>query len=247
VFAAEGLQPTDEASVDVVPIRFRSKTRLTLPLRGPVLVYDGHDFYSHHRRIPLGGALARQAGLTTNPVRYANDLMPVGPAGELTHGPVVDPKSWYSYGVPVIAPADGEVVLAAGTMPDNRIENGEPVAPPGAPTDELLMALGNHVILKHAEGEFSVLAHLAPGSVTVRPGQRVKRGQPLGRIGFSGDTGLHVHVHYMLVTKASFDAEGIPAYFDRVRRVALPRDPAARPPIHDGFRLDTGDLVEAVP
>ena len=30
--------------------------RLILPVDGPAIVYDGHDFYSHHRRIPLGSA-----------------------------------------------------------------------------------------------------------------------------------------------------------------------------------------------
>lgn len=35
---------------------------------------------------------------------------------------------------------------------------------------------GNHVVIKHADGEYSLLAHLRKGSVAVSPGDHVKRG-----------------------------------------------------------------------
>ena len=35
---------------------------------------------------------------------------------------------------------------------------------------------GNFVIIKHADGEYSFLAHLIPSSIVVRAGQHVRRG-----------------------------------------------------------------------
>jgi Peptidase family M23 len=247
IFGTRGLEPTSAVGVDVRPVRYAPAVRLILPVDGPAIVYDGHDFYSHHRRIPLGSALARSAGFDANPVRYANDFTPVGPGGELTRGPAADPTAWYAYGAVVRAPAGGEVVSAVTDVDDNRVENGELAYPAGLALDEFRSSVGNHVVIKHPGGVFSVLAHLKKGSVRVTAGQRVTQGDPVGAIGFSGDTGFHVHVHHMLVTAFSIKAESVPAYFDRVRRVALPRAPnAVGGPVLSGARVDTGDLIESV-
>jgi len=39
-----------KAEADVYPISYAGKTRLILPLKGRIYVFDGHDFYAHHRR-----------------------------------------------------------------------------------------------------------------------------------------------------------------------------------------------------
>lgn len=39
-----------KAEVDVHPTPYAGKTDLVLPLHGRIYVFDGHDFYSHHRR-----------------------------------------------------------------------------------------------------------------------------------------------------------------------------------------------------
>jgi len=44
--------------------------------------------------------------------------------------------------------------------------------------------LGNHVTIDHGNGEFSLLLHMKPGSVTVKKGDRVSQGQEIGAIGF---------------------------------------------------------------
>jgi hypothetical protein len=245
VFGTTGIQPVASVGIDVRPVEYRSRVRLVLPVDGPAIVYDGHDFYSHHRRIPLGGPMARRAGLTTNPVRYANDLTPVGPNGELTRGDLATPSDWYAHGAAVRAPAAGVIVSALNNVAENSIERGELVVPPSA-RDGLAGSLGNHVIIRHGPGEFSLLAHLLLGSVPVAVGDSVSQGQLVGRIGFSGDTGFHVHVHQMLMSAPTLSAEGLPSYFDGVRRVALPR--LAGPPGSTlvRARLDTGDIVEAV-
>jgi murein DD-endopeptidase MepM/ murein hydrolase activator NlpD len=56
---------------------------------------------------------------------------------------------------------------------------------------------GHYVVLQHKiDGEFytSLYAHLEPGSMQVKPGQKVKAGHVLGKMGTSGmSTGIHLH------------------------------------------------------
>jgi murein DD-endopeptidase MepM/ murein hydrolase activator NlpD len=74
-------------------------------------------------------------------------------------------------GAPVVAPADGVVVLA------------------GPPAFSLE---GNLVIVAHGMGLSSAFLHLS--RVDVRPGQRVARGQAIGAVGSTGRaTGPHLH------------------------------------------------------
>ena len=74
-------------------------------------------------------------------------------------------------GSTVVAPADGVVTLA----------------PPPAFSLE-----GNLVIVDHGMGLNSAFLHLA--TVSVRPGQRVRQGEPIGTVGATGRaTGPHLH------------------------------------------------------
>jgi murein DD-endopeptidase MepM/ murein hydrolase activator NlpD len=91
-----------------------------------------------------------------------------------------------------------------------------------AQKEPALMA-GNYVILDHGNGEFSMLAHFRHGSLAFKPGERVERGQLLGRMGHSGMGSGLVHVHYELRTIADlFDADALPAAFQGFRRMAAP-------------------------
>jgi murein DD-endopeptidase MepM/ murein hydrolase activator NlpD len=56
---------------------------------------------------------------------------------------------------------------------------------------------GHYVVLQHKiDGEWytSLYAHLVAGSIQVKPGQKVKAGQVLGKMGTTGmSTGVHLH------------------------------------------------------
>jgi murein DD-endopeptidase MepM/ murein hydrolase activator NlpD len=56
---------------------------------------------------------------------------------------------------------------------------------------------GHYVVIRHMiDGEYytSLYAHLEPGSIQVKPGQKVKPGTVLGKMGTSGmSTGIHLH------------------------------------------------------
>jgi hypothetical protein len=74
-------------------------------------------------------------------------------------------------GTPFVAPADGVVVLAA---------------------DEEFTLEGRLLIIDHGQGLSSAFLHAS--ALTVREGQRVRQGDPLGTIGATGRaTGPHLH------------------------------------------------------
>jgi hypothetical protein len=236
-FQFQGSQRYD-AEVTVHPVPYRPKTKLIVPLRGRLLVYDGHDYYSHHRRIDLSNPAIKGLGVTSNAVRYAYDFSPVDANGAWYHGDPDKPENWIGYNAPVYAPAAGRVVSVANDLPDNTIENGT-VVNRVAPSDVVEGLLGNHVFIDHGGGEYTLLAHLKAGTVTVGLNDGVRQDQLLGRIGFSGDTGPHVHLHYHLADGANpLAARSLPAYFSGYRSLAAGRGFA-----RDGL-LHTGEFIE---
>ncbi len=95
-----------------------------------------------------------------------------------------DPREHHIFGQDVLAPCDGEVVLA---------EDGHRDMPVGE-TDRDSFA-GNHVILRC--GRFDVgLAHFTTGSVRAKTGDTVKAGAMIARVGNSGASDApHLHIH----------------------------------------------------
>lgn len=90
-------------------------------------------------------------------------------------------------GVAVRAAAAGTVLRRRDGEPDRLLAEGE-TAPPGR-------ECGNGLIIDHGGGWQTQYCHMAQGSLSVRPGQTVAAGAPLGRVGLSGSTTFpHLHV-----------------------------------------------------
>lgn len=67
---------------------------------------------------------------------------------------------------------------------------------------------GNYVLLKHANGYFTMYAHLAYGYVNVALGQNVKKGEVLGYMDNTGDSqGGHLHWEVRMPTGEKIDPE----------------------------------------
>jgi murein DD-endopeptidase MepM/ murein hydrolase activator NlpD len=96
-------------------------------------------------------------------------------------------RNWLIFGDPIIAVGSGIVVSVLNTLPENT--------PPHSLAHVTLQdALGNHVIEDLGGGRFATYAHMQPGSVAVKVGQRIHRGQFLGRVGNTGSsTAPHLH------------------------------------------------------
>ncbi|MGW1894719.1 M23 family metallopeptidase [Streptomyces sp. NPDC002004] len=81
--------------------------------------------------------------------------------------------------------------------------------------------IGNHVILDLGDGTYALYAHLRRGSLTVRPGDRVRAGQSVGQCGNSGNS-TEPHLHFQLMDGADPNtANGIPFTW---RGIGVPRN-----------------------
>ena len=92
-------------------------------------------------------------------------------------------------GVPVVAMRDGRVLRLRDGEPDRLIETA------AARETVASKECGNGLVIDHGDGWSVQYCHLRQGSIRVRPGQFVKRGEQLGLVGASGLAQFpHVHV-----------------------------------------------------
>jgi murein DD-endopeptidase MepM/ murein hydrolase activator NlpD len=173
------------------------------PLRGGpwVAIYDQSAVRGHRRVIYALNGRARIPG------RFAVDWMKVNEEGQYTHDDGSLVANWYGYGAEVLAVADAGVVAAR-----------DGIAESSSVTDSIRNTLenasGNYIALDLGRQRYAFYEHLMPSSVVVKAGDRVKRGQVIGRLGYTGDsTGPHLHFH-VSNGNSPLEAEGLPYVID---------------------------------
>lgn len=125
--------------------------------------------------------------------RFAIDWMRLNSAGRLVGNDPDDIHNYAAYGADVLAVADGTVVETLSTLKDQK-----PGELPDPKTINIGNVDGNHVVLDLGNGVFAFYAHMQINSLTVQVGQRVHRGQVLGKLGNTGNTSApHLHFHLM--------------------------------------------------
>jgi len=169
----------------VVSIRAGAAPVLGPPLRaGPWVAVHDPRWPRGHRRVTY--AIDGNAKL---PGRFAIDWVATDASGSLTHGDADRPADAIGYGADVLAGADAVVAAVRdGIGESDSIKGNTPHA--------LGEGAGNYVVLEVASGRYAFYEHLRRGSVRVRVGERVRKGEVIGALGFSGDTtGPHLHLH----------------------------------------------------
>ena len=174
--------------------------QLSLPFRGTWTCTQGVDGpHTHQERW-----------------RYAWDFEVKDARGSLFEGTGAEREAYWCYRLPALSVAPGTVVAIQDAIVDNAI--GElNVAEP----------FGNHVVVHHAPGVYSLLAHLAPGSIKVRVGEQVERGALLGLVGSSGRS-PRPHLHFNLQSSPELGASTLPCAFADVVFVEQARESFSR-------------------
>ncbi len=187
------------ASASAFALRGRSRppgaaAPLVFPLRGGVY-YVAHGGATRHVNYHLDYGAQR----------YAVDLTALRSPGVRAAGLYPGELERYAvFGRAVLSPCDGTVVATADGLPDllpSRLDRARPA--------------GNHVVLRCADA-LVLLAHLQRGSIGAVPGQVVGGGEPLARVGNSGQTTEpHLHIHAVRASSGDpFRGEAVPIVFD---------------------------------
>jgi murein DD-endopeptidase len=145
------------------------------------------DGCSGHRQ----GAFRPINGIPYQKQKFGIDFIRINEKGEWFQGNMGDNSSWFTYSSEVIAVADAIV---------EDLHDDDPEYPPMIPDKERLGKItslgGNYIDLNLGNNIFAHYAHLKPGSIKVKRGERIRKGQIIAKAGNSGNsTGPHLHFH----------------------------------------------------
>lgn len=163
--------------------RFKKDTyvHISLPFYGEWMVSQGHSGSMTHKE----------------DWRYAWDFVVADETNKTYKMPGKSVSDFYCYSLPVLAPADGQVVTLEDGIDDNKIGDAN-----------LEQNWGNTIVIKHAEGLYSKLSHLKKDSFKVKAGDQVKKGEVLALCGNSGRS-PEPHIHFQLQATAFVGAKTI--------------------------------------
>jgi urea transporter len=148
----------------------RNLTPFQLPFYGTWTVTQGHE-----------GEYTHKEGW-----RHAFDFVITDEENKQFKNEGFYPTDYYCFGKSVLAPAEGTIAEVIDTIKDNEIGKAN-----------MIDNWGNTVVIKHGDYLYSALSHLKEKSVTVKPGDKVKKGQKIGEAGNSGRSPYpHLHMQF---------------------------------------------------
>jgi murein DD-endopeptidase MepM/ murein hydrolase activator NlpD len=203
-YIVAGVETRAEVIGARTPVSDAAPPRLGAPLRG------GPWAAIHHPEWPRGHRRVFYAvdGRARIPGRFAIDWVKLDANGRSTRGNKDRTANTLGHGAEVLAVADAVVAAVRDDMPESAAISAHPKHALGDAT-------GNYVALDLGDGHYAFYEHLKPGSVRVAHGQRVRRGETIAALGFTGDsTGPHLHFH-VADAASPLGAEGVPFVFER--------------------------------
>ncbi len=190
----------------IIEASFKEKEPIVLsaPLKGKywTAIYSS-EWQRGHRRVyyTINGA-------SKIPGRFAIDFVRLADNGMLYRNDADSIRNYYSYGEEVLAVADATVVSLK-----NDFEEGETIS--GQFRQDGSNGSGNYLVLQVRKNVFVFYEHLQPGSIGVKVGDKVIKGQVVSKVGFTGDASEpHLHLH-VADNSSVLDAEGLPFVFEK--------------------------------
>lgn len=182
---------------------------LGTPLKGTwAAIYNPAWATGHRRTVFTVDGKARIPG------RYAIDFIKVNAEGNHAIGEENEIKNWLGYGSDVYAVADGEVCTVVNSFAESATISGHKNTT--IPTEK---GAGCFLSVKIGDSIYSFYEHLKPGSIVVSPGQKIKKGDRIAALGYTGHSmGPHLHFH-IANNNSSLGAEGIPFTFEEFTNI----------------------------
>ena len=183
---------------------------------------NGPSNISTHRR-----SVIVLDGHARSPERYAIDWIKLGEDGNTFTGDEFQNSSYHAYDTPVTAVADGRAVVVVDGIPEN-VPHREKLA------IELSLAniAGNNIVEDIGGGRYVGYAHFRPGTITVKTGDPIKRGQVIGKLGNSGNSS-EPHLHIQICDGPSFlMCDGIPMQYRDMMMSKYRIEKQGEKPIH---------------
>ncbi|WP_308466291.1 M23 family metallopeptidase [Rathayibacter soli] len=149
-------------------------------------------------------------GKLSNSQRLAIDWMRTNDQGEFYTGDKTKNESYFGYGQTVYAVADGTI--------SSELNELAPNTPGTLPADDPVLAKqitvenvdGNNIVEDIGGGVWAMYAHLQKGSLLVKPGDKVKAGQAIAKLGNTGNSNA-AHLHFQLMNEPNLiGADAVP-------------------------------------
>jgi hypothetical protein len=186
------LKPHLPSDTEGIPLLERNSTPMMLPFTGEWFVFWGGDSESQNYH------------MANSHQQFAYDLLKVDAGSSYKDDPSKN-ENYLAFGQKIIAPCDGTVVLAIDGIPDNKPGDLNPI-----------YITGNTLVLETAAKEYILFGHLKEGSIKVKKGQKVFRGEKLAECGNSGNSS-EPHLHLQLQNTRDFHkATGARMVFDSI-------------------------------
>lgn len=170
---------------------------------GPWAAVYSPSWERGHRRV-----IFTVDGVARIPGRFAVDFVKLDENGQFAASDKNVITNWYGYEADVFAVADGVVVSTRHDFSESSTVSAHTKYPAESAT-------GNYISLKIGDNQYAFYEHLKPNTIRVKPGQAVRKGDVIAKVGFTGQsTGPHLHLH-VADSDSPLGAEGIPFVFDQ--------------------------------
>jgi len=229
-------QPT-EASSEIKVVNYQSKNSYIFPLKGRWIAASAPSLTGHHRWASVQ--------------EFAFDFIKIGAGLSTFQNAGERLTDYYAYNEPIYAIADGVVVSVSDELQettDNLKRTNEKeedyFARVVAHQQELMKKgpqyiYGNHVIIRHANNEYSSYLHLKTGSINLKLGDKIKQGQQIATLGHSGNsTEPHLHFHVSNGGDILY-SRSLPIVFSNIQ--LYPDDNGTIRHLHSGQIINTVD------
>jgi hypothetical protein len=163
---------------------------------------------------PHRTSLATFNGMLINGQRFAIDWKRMDDNGRFVEGDPTKNENYVDYGDDIIAVADGTITTTVNKMDANKpgvLPANDPVLGPQITVETVD---GNNIVENIGGGVYAFYAHLQKDSLLVKPGDKVKKGQVIAKLGNTGNANAS-HMHFHLMNGPSvLGSDGVPYVID---------------------------------